>query len=76
MEITLDKWDTAVDSRATAFLVGVREAARLMREDGRIIAITFTPGGSAWKLAAVGCDGSLDLTLSGMEENGCLHRSH
>src|SRR5712692_2669061 len=45
MEITLEKWDTAVDSQAKAFLVGVREAARLMREGGRIIAITFAPGG-------------------------------
>ena len=45
LEITLDKWDTAVDSQAKAFLVGVREAAPLMREGGRIIAITFAPGG-------------------------------
>jgi hypothetical protein len=26
MEITLDKWDAAVDSQAKAFLVGVRAA--------------------------------------------------
>ena len=45
MEITLDKWDTAVDSQAKAFLVGVREAARLMPDGGRIIAITYAPGG-------------------------------
>jgi NAD(P)-dependent dehydrogenase (short-subunit alcohol dehydrogenase family) len=45
MELTLDKWDTAMDSQAKAFLVGVREAARLMRAGGRIIAITFAPGG-------------------------------
>ena len=45
MEITLDKWDTAVDSQAKAFLVGVQEAARLMRDGGRIIAITYAPGG-------------------------------
>jgi enoyl-[acyl-carrier protein] reductase III len=45
MEITLDKWDTAMDSQAKAFLVGVREAARLLRNGGRIIAITFAPGG-------------------------------
>ena len=32
MEITLDKWDTAVDSQGKAFLVGVREAARLINE--------------------------------------------
>ena len=45
MDITLDKWDTAVDSQAKAFLVGAREAAALMREGGRIIAITYAPGG-------------------------------
>lgn len=45
MDITLDKWDTAVDSQAKAFLVGAREAAALMRESGRIIAITYAPGG-------------------------------
>jgi len=45
MEITLDKWDTAVDSQAKAFLVAVREAVPLMSNGGRIIAITFAPGG-------------------------------
>jgi len=40
MEITLDKWDTAMDSQAKAFRVGVREAVPLMREGGRIIAIS------------------------------------
>src|SRR5256885_14919317 len=45
MQITLDKWDTAVDSQAKAFLVGVREAARLMPDHGRVIAITYAPGG-------------------------------
>src|SRR5438876_6675260 len=45
MEITLDKWDTAMDSQAKAFLVGVREAVPLMREGGRIIAISYAPGG-------------------------------
>jgi len=45
MEITLDKWQTAIDSQAQAFLVGVREASRLMSEGGRIIAITYAPGG-------------------------------
>lgn len=45
MEITLDKWDTAMDSQAKAFLVAVREAAPLMSTGGRIIAITFAPGG-------------------------------
>ena len=45
MQITLDKWDTAVDSQAKAFLVGVREAARMMPNHGRVIAITYAPGG-------------------------------
>ena len=45
MEITLDKWDTAVDSQAKAFLVAVREAAPLMSDGGRIVAITYAPGG-------------------------------
>lgn len=45
MDISLEKWDTAVDSQAKAFLVGVREAAPLMSEGGRIVAITFAPGG-------------------------------
>lgn len=45
MEITLDKWDTAVNSQATAFLAAVREAAPMMSEGGRIVAITYAPGG-------------------------------
>ncbi|PYX81897.1 MAG: short-chain dehydrogenase [Acidobacteria bacterium] len=45
MEITLDHWNIAVDSQAKAFLVGVREAVPLMAEGGRIVAITFAPGG-------------------------------
>jgi NAD(P)-dependent dehydrogenase (short-subunit alcohol dehydrogenase family) len=46
MDIGLDKFDTAVDSQAKAFLVGVREACQLMPNGGRIIAITYAPGGS------------------------------
>ena len=45
MEITLDKWDTALDSQAKAFLVAVREAEPLMTKGARIVAITFAPGG-------------------------------
>lgn len=45
MDITLEKWDTAVDSQAKAFLVGAREASALMRDGGRIVAITYAPGG-------------------------------
>jgi NAD(P)-dependent dehydrogenase (short-subunit alcohol dehydrogenase family) len=45
MEITLDKWSTAVDSQAKAFLVAMREAVPLMSNGGRVIAISFAPGG-------------------------------
>src|ERR1700739_4502167 len=45
MGITLDQWDAAMDSQAKAFLVAVREAAPLMSQGGRIVAITFAPGG-------------------------------
>jgi enoyl-[acyl-carrier protein] reductase III len=44
MEITEEQWDTAVDSQAKAFLLGAREAARLMPDGGRIIAVTYGTG--------------------------------
>jgi NAD(P)-dependent dehydrogenase (short-subunit alcohol dehydrogenase family) len=44
MEITLEQWDAAFDSQAKAFLVGVREAVTLMREGGRVLAITYAEG--------------------------------
>ena len=44
MDITLEQWDTAFDSQAKAFLVGVREAASLMGTGGRILAITYAEG--------------------------------
>ena len=45
MEITLEQWETAIDSQAKAFLIAVQESVPLMTEGGRIIAITFAPGG-------------------------------
>jgi enoyl-[acyl-carrier protein] reductase III len=45
LEISLEKWDTAMDSQAKAFLVGVQEALPLMQAGGRIMAISFAPGG-------------------------------
>src|SRR5207247_11136239 len=44
LDITLQQWDTAFDSQAKAFLVGVREAIPLMVNGGRIIAITYAEG--------------------------------
>ena len=45
MNIRLEQWDTALDSQAKAFLVAVRAACPLMGEGGRIVAITYAPGG-------------------------------
>jgi enoyl-[acyl-carrier protein] reductase III len=44
MDITLKQWDTAFDSQAKAFLVGVREAIPLMGTGGRVFAITYGAG--------------------------------
>jgi NAD(P)-dependent dehydrogenase (short-subunit alcohol dehydrogenase family) len=44
MDITLQQWDTALDSQAKAFLVGVREASALMPARGRIVAISYSQG--------------------------------
>jgi NAD(P)-dependent dehydrogenase (short-subunit alcohol dehydrogenase family) len=44
MDITLEQWDTALDSQAKAFLVGVREAAKLMEDGARVVAITYATG--------------------------------
>ncbi|MEZ4619841.1 MAG: SDR family oxidoreductase [Caldilineaceae bacterium] len=45
LEITEVQWDSAVDSQAKAFLLGAREAAKLMPNGGRIVAITYAMGG-------------------------------
>ena len=40
----MEQWNTAFQSQATAFLVASQSAARLMRDNGRIIAITYGAG--------------------------------
>ena len=44
MDITLEQWDSAFDSQAKAFLIGVREAVPLMKSGGKILAITYAEG--------------------------------
>jgi NAD(P)-dependent dehydrogenase (short-subunit alcohol dehydrogenase family) len=44
LDISLEQWDTAFDSQAKAFLVGVREAVPLMGSGGRVFAITYAEG--------------------------------
>jgi len=45
MAIGLDMFDFAINSQAKAFLVGVQEAVPMLRDGGRIIAMTYAPGG-------------------------------
>ena len=40
MDLSVRQWDGASDSQGKAFLVSAREAARLMRAGGRILALT------------------------------------
>jgi enoyl-[acyl-carrier protein] reductase III len=44
MDITVEQWDAAFNSQGKAFLIGVREAASLMGEGGRILAVTYAEG--------------------------------
>ena len=44
MDLSIEQWDLAMDSQAKAFMLGVRESARLMKSGGRVIAITYSPG--------------------------------
>ena len=44
MQASLDKWDEAFAVQARAFLVGVHETAPILRDGGRIVAISYWPG--------------------------------
>ncbi|MCE7982048.1 MAG: SDR family oxidoreductase [Caldilinea sp. CFX5] len=50
LEITLEQWDSAIDSQAKAFLLAARAAAKLMPDGGRILAITYATGGRTGSL--------------------------
>ena len=47
MAVTLEQWDMAFNAQARAFFVGVREAISLLRDRGRILAISYWPGSHA-----------------------------
>ncbi|HJU88956.1 MAG TPA: SDR family oxidoreductase [Gemmatimonadaceae bacterium] len=49
-EITVQQWSASFNSQATAFLVAAQQAARLMRDNGRIIAITYGAGSKSGSL--------------------------
>ena len=66
MDITLEQWDTAVDSQAKAFLVAAREASRLMSDQGRIIAITYAAGSRTGSLQPWVAMGSAKAALESL----------
>ena len=45
-EVPLAKWQIAYDTQARAFFVGAPAAARHMGRGGRILALSYTPGGA------------------------------
>ncbi|MGH9908747.1 MAG: SDR family oxidoreductase [Pyrinomonadaceae bacterium] len=44
LELSLEQWETAINSQARAFLVSAQESARIMPDGGRLVAITYAPG--------------------------------
>lgn len=50
LEITLEQWDSAMDSQAKSFLLAARQAAEIMPDGGRILAITYGTGGRTGSL--------------------------
>ena len=44
-DVPLDKWQMAYDSQARAFFIGARAAAQYMTRGGRILALSYAPGG-------------------------------
>ena len=48
MTIGLDMFDFAINSQAKAFLVGVQEAVPMLRDGGRIIAMTYSVAAITW----------------------------
>lgn len=44
LEVTLEQWNTAFECQQRAFLIGVQTVAPLLRDHGRILAISYWPG--------------------------------
>jgi NAD(P)-dependent dehydrogenase (short-subunit alcohol dehydrogenase family) len=52
LDLTPEHWRSAIDSQATALLLAAREAAGMMvQRDGRIVVVTYAPGGrtGSWR---------------------------
>ena len=44
LQVTLEQWNAACQCQQQAFLVGVQTAAPLLRDRGRIVAVSYWPG--------------------------------
>ena len=44
LQVTLEQWNAAFDCQQKAFLLGVQTVAPLLRDHGRIVAISYWPG--------------------------------
>jgi enoyl-[acyl-carrier protein] reductase III len=69
LEVTLEQWDLALSSQAKAFLVGAREAARLMPDGGRIVAISVHPGAYTGSWQPYVAQGSAKIALESLVRN-------
>ena len=47
LQVSLEQWDEAFHVQSRAFLMGVREVTSLMRNGGRILAVSYWPGSHA-----------------------------
>ena len=45
LALAVERWDAALNTQARAFLLLVQQAASLLRDGGRIVALTYAPGG-------------------------------
>lgn len=44
LQVSLEQWDEAFQCQARAFYVGIREAASVIRDGGRVFALSYWPG--------------------------------
>lgn len=66
LSVSLSQWDAAHQCQSRAFLVGVQQAASLLREGGRIIAISYWPGSHLGGFAPYFAMGAQKSTLESM----------
>jgi enoyl-[acyl-carrier-protein] reductase (NADH) len=66
MDISLAHRDAASNSQARAFLVGAREAAALMPDGGRILALTYSQGSRTGSLQPWVAMGSAKAALESL----------